>query len=95
VKSKLLLPVGLAVAVTALVMNAEQESPGSTGRGVAELRQAVTPVAGQLVGTVGDGVLVVRDEAGRQGFAPGNIFVPPAPAPTGGLPDIDPNAANR
>ena len=82
----------VAAVVTAALMTAERESPGATGRGTAELRQAVTPAVAEAVGALGDGVLVARSEAQRQGINPGAIIAPPA-AQSEGLADVDPNQA--
>lgn len=87
-----------AIAATALVvavvMQAEHESPGATARGAAELRQQVTPVVAEGVGAVGDGVLIARAEAQRQGVNPGALLSPPTTVAQG-LPDLDPNAVGN
>ena len=57
--------------VVAALMQAEHESPGATGRGVAELRGAVTPAVSEAVGAAGDAVIIGRDELDRQGINPG------------------------
>lgn len=84
--------IGLAVLVTAVVMKAEEESPGSTARGAAELRDAATPVISEAVGAGGDVVLIARDEANRQGLNPGGMFQPTDGAgelqPPSGPPDV-------
>lgn len=80
----------VAAVVTAAVLTAERESPGATGRGAQQLRQAVTPAAEQVVGAAGDAVLISREELRRQGVSPGQFFTTPSTA-AGGLPDLDPN----
>ena len=62
--------------VVAALMQAEHEAPGSTGRGAAGLRDAVTPAVSEAVGAAGDAVLVARDEAARQGVNPGALLTP-------------------
>ena len=57
--------------VVAALMQAEHESPGATGRGVAELRGAVTPAVSEAVGAAGDAAIIARDELDRQGINPG------------------------
>jgi hypothetical protein len=68
--------------VVAALMQAEHEAPGATGRGAAELRGAVTPAASEAVGAAGDAILVVRDEASRQGINPAAILAQPDAAAT-------------
>ncbi len=60
--------------VVAALMQAEHESPGATGRGVAELRGAVTPAVSEAVGAAGDAVIIGRDELDRQGINPGAVL---------------------
>jgi hypothetical protein len=74
-KSKGLIVGGLVVAA---LMQAEHEAPGSTGRGAAELRNAVAPAASEAIGAAGDGVLIVRDELSRQGIDPTAVLQDPA-----------------
>lgn len=66
--------------VVAALMQAEHESPGATGRGAAELRNAVTPAMSEVVGAAGDAVIITRDEIDRQGINPGAILGSPTPA---------------
>lgn len=79
-----------AVVVTAVVMQAEHESPGATARGAAELRGAFTPAASEAVGAAGDVVLIGRDELQRQGVNPTGMFDPNATTlnPPSGPPDV-------
>ena len=60
--------------VVAALMQAEHESPGATGRGVAELRGAVTPAVSEAVGAAGDAAIIARDEMDRQGINPGEVL---------------------
>lgn len=60
--------------VVAALMQAEHESPGATGRGVAELRGAVTPAVSEAVGAAGDAAIIARDEMNRQGIDPGAVL---------------------
>jgi hypothetical protein len=60
--------------VVAALMQAEHESPGATGRGVAELRGAVTPAVSEAVGAAGDAAIIARDELDRQGINPGAVL---------------------
>ena len=73
--------------VVAALMKAEQESPGATGRGAQELRQAVTPALAATVGAASDAVLVAREEIGRQGINPAAILSTPTTAGLGAPPD--------
>jgi hypothetical protein len=83
--------IAAAVIVTAIVMQAEHESPGATQRGVQQGRQIVTPIVQEGVGVVGDGVIVARQELERQGVNPGALLTTPSTVPSAGLPDINPN----
>ena len=84
--------IGVAVAVTAVVMQAEHESPGAAGRGAAELRGAATPIVSEGIGAAGDVVLIGRDELERQGVNPTGVFGPTDGAgelqPPAGPPDV-------
>lgn len=82
--------IGVAVAVTAVVMQADHESPGATARGAAELRDTFTPVVSEAVGAAGDVVLIGRDELQRQGVNPTGMFDPNAGQlqPPSGPPDV-------
>lgn len=71
-------PVVVAVIVAASLMKAEDESPGATGRGAQQLRNAVSPAVSEAVGAAGDGVLILRDELERQGIDPTNVLQDPA-----------------
>lgn len=73
--------------VVAALMHAEQESPGATGRGAAELRGAVVPAATEVLGAAGDAVLAARSELGKQGINPAAILSTPTTAGLGGPPD--------
>lgn len=83
--------IAVAAIVTAIVMQAEHESPGAVARGTQQGRQIATPVVAETVGAVGDAVLVARNEAARQGLNPGALLTTPTTAAGGGLPDVDPN----
>jgi len=73
--------------VVAAVMQAEQESPGATGRGADGLRQAVTPALAATVGTASDAVLTARQALATQGINPGAILSTPTTAGLGAPPD--------
>jgi hypothetical protein len=73
-------PMMAAVVVTAVVLQADHESPGAGARGAASLRDTVTPIVSEMVGGAGDAVLVVRDEAERQGLNPGAVLSGPSVA---------------
>lgn len=66
--------VAVGGVVVAALMQAEHEAPGATGRGAAELRNAVTPAASEVVGAAGDAVIIARDEIDRQGINPGAVL---------------------
>lgn len=77
----------LGGAVAIALLNAERADPGSTAGSVQELRGAVVPAAGEVLGAAGDALLQVRAEANRQGVNPGAVFqpgpqvtAPPAPS---------------
>lgn len=74
--------VAVGGVVVAALMQAEHEAPGSTGRGAAELRNAVTPAVSEVVGAAGDAVIITRDEIDRQGINPGAILGSTDPAVT-------------
>lgn len=82
--------IGVAVVVTAVVMQAEHESPGATARGARQLREAGTPVISEAVGATGDVVLIGRDELERQGVNPTGVFGPTDDGlqPPSGPPDV-------
>lgn len=67
-----------AVAVTGSLMKAEEKSDGAIAEGTEEVRNDVVfPLLDGLVGGLGDAVLVVRDEAQRQGLNPGAVLSGP------------------
>ena len=76
--------------VVAALMQAEHEAPGSTGRGAAGLRQAVTPAVAEGVGAASDALTIARQTAADQGLNPGALLAPPstvAPVEPSGQPD--------
>jgi hypothetical protein len=68
--------------VVAALLTAESNAPGSTAGGAHQLRTAIVPAAGEVLGAAGDAVLQVRAEANRQGLNPGAVFAPPDPSLT-------------
>lgn len=67
----------LGGAVMLSLNQAENESPGATGRAAANARAAVSPLAAEAAGALGDAVSVVRDEASKQGVNPTGVFTQP------------------
>lgn len=67
----------VAAGVGALLMQAQNDSPGVAQRTAANAREIVTPIASDVVGAGGDALLIVRDEASRQGINPGAILAQP------------------
>lgn len=76
--SKKITPWIVGGLVVAAVMQAENESPGATGRGAQQMRNAVSPAVSEVIGAAGDGVLIARDELERQGIDPTGVLQDPA-----------------
>lgn len=70
-----LVPV-VAASLAVLAVNGEHESEGSTGRAAATARDAATPFFSEVIGFLGDLLLIGRDEASRQGIDPTAVFQP-------------------
>lgn len=85
-------PIVVTGGLVALAMRGEHDAPGSSGRAAADARNAGTPVVSELIGFLGDVLLIGRDEANRQGIDPTAVFKPADGAgelqPPSGPPDV-------
>ena len=85
-------PIAVTAGVVALAMRADHNSEGTSGQAAADLRDAGTPIVSELIGFLGDVLLIGRDEANRQGIDPTGVFKPADGAgelqPPSGPPDV-------
>lgn len=69
-------PVAVTAGVVALAMRADHNSEGTSAQAATDLRNAGTPIVSEIIGFLGDVLLIGRDEANRQGIDPTGVFKP-------------------